>query len=216
MAGHLALCATCSYEFDRVKKLLDGIDRSVANTVNVDPSPRLVPQLRQRLSQPSPRTLLGSWLPAAAGSLVAASLLVLLLRPQTAQPHGSSSRQPTPEIAGLTPASPTAAATTLAPHIPTNITSSVSRSPNPESRGKSSEILESNAPQTIEVIVPPGEWQAVTGFAAAVSHRQISLGESDESIEVKEDLPMFAFIEVSRPQINQMGVEDLPEFMRGR
>ena len=219
---HLSLCSKCPAELARMKELMSAIDRGVADTVNLEPSPRFAAQVRQRRSQhqTAPRKLFGFWLPVAAGSLVGVTLLAILLRPQTVRPPDSNSRRLAPEIAGTNaisaPARPATTATTPAAHVAANAAPGVIRSRILESRGKSSEAVQPSAPGIVEVIVPPGEWQAVTRFAAAASRGQINTGGLREGIETSYNLPVVDSVEIPISKIDQVGVQEAPGVMQDR
>jgi Putative zinc-finger len=179
LQAHVAECAPCRAEFERVKALTGAVDRGVAASANAQPSPDLAARVRARIAE-SPEASsfwpFAWWMPLAAGALAAAAVLALWLRPGVpATPRQRAS----PVTAISVPAEPSRtrpsrAVVTRMPHLNSRIT--------PESVAR------------LQVLVQPGEWNAVVRFAAAVKQGRV------------DGRPLVAAAEKSRAEL---GVKEL-------
>jgi hypothetical protein len=84
--AHLAACAACRGELDRLRSLAVAMDDGIAAIANADPAPGFAARVRVRLAeQPSPAVVWGrAWIPALVGGLAVLALVAWLAmnRPQ--------------------------------------------------------------------------------------------------------------------------------------
>jgi predicted anti-sigma-YlaC factor YlaD len=170
---HLRDCATCREEFRRMQTLLQAVDQGVRASVAAEPSPQLLANIRQAIAEQPCRAPI--WLPrsawlAAAGVCAVLAIGLFTIRtfrnthetaPRfTANPVGTS---PTQNRAAVTPnhISPVKLANSAPP-----------RKPALAVRRASARALHRAAPEP-EIIVEPGQMQAVLRFAAAMQRGQI-------------------------------------------
>jgi hypothetical protein len=159
LRAHVEVCVQCRAEFERVKALTGAIDRGVAASVSVQPSPDLAARVRARIAEsPAPASWpFARWMPLAAGTLAAAAVLALWLRPRAT----SAPPQKAPPVATTRSASPSEALPLRA-----------ERAASPRmSRPNRQQARESVA--GLQVLVPPGEWNAVVRLAAAVNQGSV-------------------------------------------
>ncbi len=189
---HRASCEACQTDYCRVRELLDSIDRGVTDMLDVQPSAKFGAQVRQRLSESSAeqRLIPLSWVPAAAGGLTVIAVLTLLFSFKSSLLHEpNTGRVPAQVAEKQVASSPTTAAIDSEPRA------SAYKIPVPrvrplKSKSEQSESKQSNARAIPEVIVPPGQWAAISRLAAAVSSGRVSMAPINatvvESIEPTE------------------------------
>lgn len=191
---HIGDCAACRAEFQRVENLLGRIDQSLRTELAVDPSPKLILSVRERIAAEtqSEQWSAGwlkrnSWLSAAGVCAALAVLSFVLLAHRANRPVGNFA--PHPQIANSAQApvpiapSRSASAENLAPRAATRARSSKPRlavvrhelSRNP--RGHRSEP---------EVIVQPGQMQAILQFVAETRSGRINGAEVENDIKAAE------------------------------
>lgn len=193
LENHVRECAACRLEFQRVRTLLEAIDLGAAAQTAIEASPRFLEQVRQRIRDEASVAAWWNarWVPALACAtvlIVAAS--VWILRPRTGTRHEltASSAAPSPAQA-VRPA----VVLTAKPKI------------TPERRGSTVALArparklnvrrierERAAPEIPEVIVQPGQMEAVMRFAQALNSGQIDgaklladLKAADQPLEIK-------------------------------
>jgi hypothetical protein len=209
LLSHASECAACSAALDRSRVLHQAIALGMAETVSAEPSPELTARVRQRISQTTEpaHSRLAALFPVVAGALALAALLAFWLRPQQAPPRPPGAATQSREIAttGQTPSQPTA---------------TIKRSPAELSRHSRGELTATNlslgrpektAP-AIEVLVPPGEWQAVVKFAATLNSAGLVRTQFRANIEeVRNPLEVkpldFPSLEVTRLEEGQPASE---------
>lgn len=170
---HLSGCAECAEEFRRVQTLAQAMDRSLRASLSVEPPPQLISNVRREIIAPPHRkTWWGersAWL-TAAGVCAVLAILVLAVRSShelnsPAQNHSTASINvpSTPKPAVRPPVNAAMqAATATQPRKPAvAIVSHVSQR---VSHQRSTEP---------EIIVDPGQMQAILRFAAAAESGQI-------------------------------------------
>jgi len=191
LENHVRECAACRQKFQRVRTLMEAIDLGVTAQSAAEPSPRLMEQVRQRVRNEAPVVPWWNarWVPAvacAAVLIVAASVWTLWPRTRARHELTASSAAPSP-IQAVRPA---AVVTTAKPRI------------TPERRGsmvalarparKLSARRQPRVPEVPEVIVQPGQMEAVMQFAQALNSGQIDgaklladLKAADQPLEIK-------------------------------
>jgi hypothetical protein len=175
---HARGCAACRQEFQRVRTLMDAIDLAVTAQSAADPSPRLMEQVRQRIREEASVTPWWNarWVPAAA---CAAALILAVslwtLWPRTGIPHGltASSAPPLP----VQPVRPAAVRTTAKPKITPERRGPMVALARPVRKTNARRIERQSAmhevPEVPEVIVEPGQMEAVMQFAQELNSGQI-------------------------------------------
>ena len=194
LENHVRECAACRQEFQRVRTLMAAIDLGVAAQTAAEPSPRFVEQVRQRIRDQAPVAPWWNarWVPALACAtvlIVAAS--VWTLWPRTAVWHQltASSASPSPVQA----VRPAAVKTTAKPKITPERCGSMVALARPAPRLNARRIKRHpSAPEIPEVIVQPGQMEAVMQFAQALNSGRIDgaklladLKAADQPLEIK-------------------------------
>lgn len=187
--AHIGDCAACRAEFQRTEKLLGKIDQNLRAALAVEPSPQLLANVRQSIAaepQRSRRWLTRNvWVTAGASAALAVLLIAVMLhRRNSPQP----SYAPRPVIANAAPAH--------APAAPSHGTSVENIPLRPSTRVHSSKPQLAVARQELatnprrhaepEVIVQPGQMQAILQFVAETRDGKINGGEIEEGIKAAE------------------------------
>ena len=169
LARHLSSCAACRREFETQQRLARAMDIGLVAAVSAEPSPSFAAGIRVRLAEePAPRpSRVSGWIPVTAGALAVLVLMVVWFARQdgpkpvpTKQQHlaGNAVQQPGHQSAGSNIASLPPA--TSAPDV---------RLPN----RKVSPGVRKAVPRQPDVIVPPGQREAVLRFYASVMSRRV-------------------------------------------
>ncbi|MFZ0638204.1 MAG: hypothetical protein WA020_01405 [Candidatus Acidiferrales bacterium] len=173
-AAHVRDCAACREEFRRVQTLRQAINDGVSASVAAEPSSQLVANVRRRIAEQQYRAPAwwsrSPWLTAAGAC---AALAILLFAARTLHRLNQPLRDyaPSPIVASSTP-SHSAAPVNRGPAVE-SATSAPSRKPAPLfARHTSPRALHRPAPEP-EIIVEPGQMQAILRFAAALQSGQI-------------------------------------------
>lgn len=193
LSAHLEYCADCRRDLDAQRRLAAAIDLGVAASVAAEPSPEFVARIRQRIASepaPAPAWWLGiraTWMPLTVGALAVVMLAFWLARRQSESPLHSA-----PEIAHVqrpssgTQATPPANSNAASPP-PTNSSATsldVKRAPRGTRRVQ---IVRTTEP---EVLVPPGEREAVLKFYAMVRSGRTDasalVAPASDTLEIKE------------------------------
>lgn len=193
LENHARECAACRQEFQRVRKLLAAIDLGVTAQMAVEPSPRLMEQVRQRIRDEASVTPWWNarWVPAvacAAVLIVAASLWTLWPRTATRHDLTASSASHSPAQA-VRPA----AVLTGTPKITAERHEPMVALAHPARKLNARRIeRQPRAPEMPEVIVQPGQMEAVVQFAQELNSGQIDgaklladLKAADQPLKIK-------------------------------
>lgn len=194
LENHARECAACRQELQRVRALLAAINLGVTAQAAAEPSPRLMEQLRQRIRDEASVVSWWNarWVPAlacAAVLIVAASVWTLWPRTGARHEMTASSVAPSPVQA----VRPTAVKTTAKPKITPERRGSMVALARPAPRLNARRIKRHpSAPEIPEVIVQPGQMEAVMRFAQALNSGQIDgaklladLKAADQPLEIK-------------------------------
>ncbi len=193
--AHLCECAACREDFHRLQTLLQAINDGLSASVAAEPSPQLIADVRQRIAEyqyhaPAWRRQ-RAWLTAVSAC---AALAILLFAARTLHKFNQSlpNDAPSPIAASSTPSRATAPLN----HGPAveSATSAPPRKPAPLfARHTSPRALHRAAPEP-EIIVEPGQMQAVLEFAAALQSGQIDgvklLADQKQAAEPLEIKPL--------------------------
>lgn len=189
LQAHVGECAACRQELQRVRTLLAAIDLGVTAQTAAELSPRFMERVRQRIRD---RASVASWWNARWVPAVACAALLILaasvwtLWPRTGVRHelAASSAAPSPAQA-VRPA----AVLTAKPKITPERRGSMVALARPARKLNARRIEQRDVP---EVLVPPGQMEAVMQFAQALNSGQIDgaklladLKAADQPLEIK-------------------------------
>lgn len=198
--AHVAGCAECRGALERERALQARIQGELRAMLDETPSTAVAARVRQRIAEePSADARGWSWLTAAAGALAAVALVVWLLLPAADEPPPVA-RSASPEAATAprpdapSPAAPAGRGAVAVPGpAPT-------RGVRAGERGSS--LLAAN-----EVIVPPGQWQAV-----AALYRAARAGVVEGESVVAQPAPLEArLVDLTIAELQVAPLEDAPE-----
>src|SRR5215469_1854562 len=191
--AHLAGCAACTTEFRRVQTLLQAIDHRVSASVAAEPSPRLMANVRREIAaQPGrvrPWWSRSVWL-TAAGACAALALLMLTLR------FVHKFNSPAQGHVAVSIHSPSPAKSTAHPRLNATIESAAAAQPRKQAGTHVHRLSGSGVHQNFaepEVIVQPGQMQAVLQLVSAAQKREIdgaNLLDSQKTSEPFEIKPL--------------------------
>lgn len=194
LENHVSECAACRQEFRRVRTLLEAINLGVTAQMAVEPSPRFMEQVRQRIRDEASVApgWNARWIPAvacAAMLIVAASVWTLWPRTDARPELTASSASPSPVQAAL----PAATITTAKPKITPERRGPMVALARPARRLNARRIeRQPAAPEVPEVIVEPGQMAAVMQFAQELNSGQIDgaklladLKAADQPLKIK-------------------------------
>jgi len=189
--AHVGECDACRAAYRQNRELAAGIDRGLQSLVSGQPSPQFAVRLRARLAEKhaAPRFRWLAWKPVLAGAAVAVVFAVLVFSwprkrgvslPQADQsrPNLASTAPPRPE----TLANPTSRETRgdrgypVVQHRPAFAQRAVAGSHS---------ARPGNPPSEPEVLVPPGQLQALLQFAADVRAGRVN---SKQLIAAQKDV----------------------------
>ncbi|HVB36102.1 MAG TPA: zf-HC2 domain-containing protein [Candidatus Acidoferrales bacterium] len=194
LENHARECAACREELQRVRTLLEAIDLAVTAQSAAEPSPRLIEQVRQRVRD---EALVVSWWNARWVPAVAcAAVLIVAASVWTLWPRTGARRELTVSSAAPSPVQavrPAGAATTAQPKITLRRYGPMVALPRSVRRPYARRIeRRSAAPEVLEIIVQPGQMEAVMQFAQALNSGQIDgaklladLKAVDQPLEIK-------------------------------
>lgn len=175
LESHARECAACCQELQRVRTLLAAIDLGVAAQAAAEPSPRFMEEVRRRIRDEAPVAPWWNarWVPAvacAAVLIVAASVWTLWQRTGARHELTASSAPPS----AVQAVRPTAAVATAKPRITPERHGSMVALSRP-ARKLSARRIErrSRVREVPEVIVQPGQMEAVMQFARMLNSGQI-------------------------------------------
>jgi len=187
---HIGDCAACRAEFARMENLLGRIDQSLSAGFSVEPSPQLLANVRQSVAaerQCSRQWLTSSvWVTAGASAALAAVLIGVGVR-RANQPTGDNASRHA--VANSAPAHVTAA--------PSHSTSAESIPLRPPAHARLSkprlavarhELLRNPRHHSTEpeVIVQPGQMQAILQFVAQTRKGEIDGVKIEEGIQAAQ------------------------------
>jgi hypothetical protein len=186
--AHIRSCAACGAEFNRVTKLTEAIDRGVAARVAAEPSPEFFARVRRKIAAdtvPANANWVW-WAPAAACVAIVLATAVWMMWPKSAKPSRIAKTAPTNN------------SQMVANHVASN-RGSVGESKTALShlsRTASIRRVAAHNQRRIErepeVLVPPGQAEAVMELAAALQNGKIDgvklmadLKNAEQPIEIK-------------------------------
>lgn len=193
LENHARECAACRQELQRVRTLLAAIDLGVTAQSAAEPSPRLMEQLRQRIRD---EALVAPWwntrwvpaLACAAVLIVTASVWTLWPRTGARHEMTAISVAPSPVQAGRP-----ATVVTAKPKITPGRRGSMVALTRPARKPNARRIdRQRAAPEIPEVIVEPGQMEAILRFEEALNAHQkdgakllADLKGADQPLEIK-------------------------------
>ena len=191
---HARECPACRQELQRVRTLFAAINLGVIEQTAVEPSPTLMEQVRQRIRDEAPVAAWWNarWVPAlacAAVLIVAASVWTLWPRTATRRELAANSAPPS-SVQAVRPA---AVRTIARPKITPERRGSMVALARPVRKPNARRIeRQSRVPDVPEVVVQPGQMEAVMQFAQALNNGQIDgaklladLKAADQPLKIK-------------------------------
>ncbi len=193
LLAHLAQCGSCREAYQHARELNSQLDRGLESLLSGRPSPQFASRLRARIAeeQPAPRFSWLAWKPVLAGAALAAVFAVLVV---VSWPPKRVS--PQPQVNHSRPS----VASTAAPPRPPTLTTTAPRQTRAH-RGyavvqhrtafaativpASDHARRANPPSEPEVIVPPGQAQALIQLAAAIRSGRI---DGKQLITARKDM----------------------------
>jgi hypothetical protein len=187
--AHVQNCAVCSAEFERSLTLLEAIGRGVAAQVAAEPSPELAARVRRKIAAETATTdAIWAWrIPAAAF----AAMIIIVTAMWMMRPHGGKQEQ-------VVKTAPASISPTVANHAAPNQASPGGEAAAPKHFSSIASLrpVAAQKPGRIErapeVLVPPGQAQAVLQFAAALQSGKLDgaklmaeLQRADQPIEIR-------------------------------
>jgi negative regulator of sigma E activity len=185
---HISGCAACREEFQRAQMLLRAIDESVRASVAAEPSPQLAANVRQMMAAQKQRAPIWSrrnaWLTGAgACAALAVFLFAVMTLHRFDRPVPGHTRSP-----AVASSMPNSGAT--APKRNAAVESATpAQSRKPElvaARRKSPHSIRRRGAAEPEIIVQPGQMQAVLQFVAEVQKGKINGAEIEAEIKASE------------------------------
>jgi hypothetical protein len=204
LEAHLASCEGCQAELHRLRQALAVADAQMAGLVAAEPSPELLARIRQAVAEasPSPAWRFGwMWPATAAAATLLVALAVWVGRGPSPSPEARVAvdatrrviprdlRLPGPEGSAV-PADPSSLGSNGAPRDDRAPAVGDRRSP-PRARAATVGVPRDDAP---EVLVPPGEGEALLRLVALVHRDRLSpagLGAAGQpSPDLAEPVPL--------------------------
>ncbi|MGC1106123.1 MAG: hypothetical protein WA876_06260 [Candidatus Acidiferrales bacterium] len=195
LEAHVRDCAACREEFRRVQTLLQAINDGVSASVAAEPSSQLLANVRQRIASQQHRAPAwwsrSAWL-TAAGACVA--LAIFLFAARTLHKFNRPLRDyaPSPIAASSTPGH-SAASPNRGPTVESATSAPPRKSALVVVRHSSLRTLHCPASEP-EIIVDPGQMQAILRFAAALQSGKIDgaklLADQKQAAEPLEIKPL--------------------------
>jgi hypothetical protein len=216
---HIGDCVACRAEFARIESLLGRIDQSLRAELAVEPSPKLVLSVRESIAAEETQKArlaagwLGwnSWLSAAGVCAVVVALLIFMVAHRANRPDGHFAAHP--QIANAAPA----------------------RVPEPPRRSASAENTPLRAPAHVreikprlafarrespripahqstepEVIVQPGQMQAILQFVAEMQKGKVNGTEIEEGMKAAEKPLEIKPLNIAPLETSQGGTNEDP------
>jgi len=168
LAGHLAACAACRAQLAALQRALAAADEEIARLLAVEPSPELVARIRSAVaeSEAAPAWRAGWLWPAlAAAAALVVTLAVVTRRPPSHEPAVAGRARPAPqpsEVAHPPASAPEPSRDAAVADVAAGGSAPLPR-PRPAARRRT--------PAEPEVLVPPGETEALLRLVALV-HRE--------------------------------------------
>jgi hypothetical protein len=159
--AHLDSCGPCRAELRRLRQALAAADAELADLLSAEPSPGLEARILGAAAGPAPAWRLGwLWPATAAAATLLVALAVWVGRPPSPEPPVAVDAGPEGSAGVAVPSSPD---TSPAPRDDVFVAVVQRRRPLPTPA----------VPAEAEVLVRPGEAEALMRFAALVGHRAV-------------------------------------------
>ena len=205
---HLARCEACRTELRALNAALALVDAELGDRLALQPSPALRARIRQALAEERahevsrPRRFVWPLAAAAAVALFALAVAVIRREGRPAESSSAGSDRRTTVAESSPSASPWAAsrAPDDAVHPSSDAVARDTRSPDmPTARAQAgvASIAPPPHPEEPEVLVPPGEAEALFRFALALRRRQVLPGSLLATADASAPLAEIAPIDVA-------------------
>jgi len=199
LEAHLGTCVACREELALSRRALEAVDAELGVLASVKPSPSLEVRIRQASTE---REAGAAWRPsfvfqALAAALVVVAMAFVLLRGREPMPASIATTSPRPPQAEPAPnPAPPAPEATAAPRLALTAQSK-------ETIRRPSASARPAVPPEPEVLVPPGQLEALQRLAALVNRERIA---SPSLAAVEQGSPEL----VPPPPIDVRSVEITP------
>jgi len=199
---HLASCAGCRGALAALRQALALADAEIGGMLSAAPSPELTARIRQAVAdlEPSPEWRLGwLWPATAAVATLLVALAVWEARGPSASPRAAVAPGPSQPASGPRPTEP-------APVIPSDSVSPRPEAsawvagPSPQGRTARVPVLVRVSPEP-EVLVPPGEGEALLRLVALVHRERLSPVGLAAAGQPSADLPGPVPLEINPIEI---------------
>lgn len=169
LESHLAGCARCREELAALRRTLALVDSDLRQLVAVEPSPELAVRIRRAAAEAEPQTTSRPvWLwPALAAAAVLMLAVATVTRREPSQAHVATSESRVPQV---TPSPELPRGIPAAPEGPRAV---VAR-PVPRDHARAAETRRPVAPSEPEIIVPPGETEALLRLVARMDRDKLA------------------------------------------
>ena len=177
LLAHTAECDACREAYKHARNVVAFVDRGVESLVSGEPSAHFNARLRARIAEESApaRIRWTAWVPATAGAL---ALAIVILGLVMRSPHDSNPNSGMAVTHGNQSPLPQSVAVNPLPRPAMNHLSRVSHC-------ASREPIRGVAPQEPEVLVQPGQFEAVLQYADALNSGRI---DGDKLIAARQSL----------------------------
>jgi hypothetical protein len=204
LESHLAVCARCRQELEELRRTLALVDSDLRQLVAVEPSPELAVRIRRAAAEAGPQaTSRPVWLwpaLAAAAALMLAVAFLARREPSQTQVATAESRvpQPTtsPESANKIPS---------APEGPRAVTAR----PVPPDHARAADTRRPVAPSEPEIIVPPGEAEALLRLVARLNRERLAAPVMGAAGQPSPDLAEPGSVEIGSIDIQPLEIVPL-------
>jgi hypothetical protein len=203
LKAHLAECADCREELAALRRVLEAVDAELRPFASSEPSPALAARIRQAASEPEARS--GSRpafaLQALAAAAVLAAVAFVLLLGRAPTPTSVAALTPRPETSGTPlPASVALPAATARP----------AASPRPrEERVPATAAARRAASPEPEVVVPPGQMEALVRFAALVNRVRVAPPMLGATGQPSPELAELRLIDIGPISVGSIDIQPL-------
>lgn len=175
---HLRNCTSCQEEFQKMQRLLHAIDDGVSASIATGPSPQLVANIRQVIAQQAEDAHSLFWWQRhrwlmTTGACAALALMLFVVRVLVTPNRPIPTPAPQSLIASTEPPAVRVTPPSRAPAVESTKSATPPHSLSAVARRSSTLMSDSARSKVPEVIVEPGQMQAILHFATAMQRGQI-------------------------------------------
>jgi hypothetical protein len=200
LESHLAGCARCREQLEELRRTLALVDSDMRQLVAAEPSPELAVRIRRAAAEAEPQTTSRPvWLwPALAASALLIALVFVVTGRGPARPSAVAVASPSPAIVHQPPTPPEEAppSTALAP-------------PGLSVPRHAAATSQHAAPPEPEVLVPPGEAEALLRLVALVNRDGVAPPVLGATGQASPDLAELRVIDIGSIDIQPLEIVPL-------